>query len=752
MVRATLVLGLVAIALCSVASAAGLMANGDFETGLTGWQIKAEGGSSATLATDKPAAGKAALALQSNGKAPAWALSPEVAEAQLGQPLQITFSVRRAQLAATPASVLLLDLVGSLADVGDAGLWQAVLPADTNWHKVSLLVKLPPLAGGAAARLAFGAVGGAGAWQVDEVSVQPGTLPAFAAADQAGEKPLTARLANGWVPEGTLDATSKTIGEQQELIANVNGVELGVLPQLTCYRGHREGMMIYAVNRGDLDKTVWAELAGPDYVDSPAWEVPIKKNGTTTFRMAVQTLRQGEHWVKLTFTSAGRSVSVPVKIICRPSYPTLGGWWKDSVDPALLQAAVQTPLDLQVLCAAPEATTLGPMAQVVQAAGLEYVLAPTSDGLVGQQYLAAVSSLLDGLHPTFWLPYCGSDPAPTFLAAPGLAGALRKRQLGGGVFTPPLELARDPSKNRLLPVKSTLLTADRTSGLLSLTCRLPVLRPACVLSEQVDGKGETPGGAALAQFVQSDLSAVRALANERQVSLPLLVDHLRGAPGSDERLTALGLAKALVNCLYQGSTGVTLGVAPAADNAFAVLPTHSSPEALRPVAAVLRLVQQELSSATPLVPLLSSADISAGGDTPVTYKPFLRGGEGIVVLWNNTSVAKDITLEFRSQPVVSHRVALSYGGEFVTSRWEPIMRFSQESFKRGIPSVFLRLEPQQVQFHAFRLLDPHAAWLRGVSLTTPFVAAPRDAPIDHRDARTWWTDMLKGPKEGTLGQ
>ncbi|MEI6502690.1 MAG: hypothetical protein WCP21_16900, partial [Armatimonadota bacterium] len=151
------------------------------------------------------------------------------------------------------------------------------------------------------------------------------------------------------------------------------------------------------------------------------------------------------------------------------------------------------------------------------------------------------------------------------------------------------------------------------------------------------------------------------------------------------------------------------------------------------------------------VPLLNSADISAGGDTPITYKPFLRGGEGIVVLWNNTSVARDITLEFRSQPVVSHRVTISYGGEFVTSRWEPIMKFSAESFRRGIPSVFLRLEPQQVQFHAFRLLDPHVAWLRGVSFTAPFVAPAKLPPADRRDARTWWTDMLKGRQESNLG-
>jgi hypothetical protein len=205
------------------------------------------------------------------------------------------------------------------------------------------------------------------------------------------------------------------------------------------------------------------------------------------------------------------------------------------------------------------------------------------------------------------------------------------------------------------------------------------------------------------------------------------------------------LAKALTNCLYQGSTGVLFDARRDAMNAFGLLPTTDGQGKLRPAAQVLRLMQQELAGATPLVTLTNTADVSGATDTPITYRPFLRDGEGIVVLWNNTGVAKDVSLEFRAEPVVSRRLAFSYGGDFATSRWQPIMQFSEEAFKRGTPSVYTRLEPLQVQVQTFRLLDPSLAWLRQVAITQPYVA-PKEMPTMRSDERTWWTDMLKHPK------
>ena len=712
----------------TAAGAAELTPAGDFENGLTGWEVKAEAGAVAFVAKEKPAAGKGSLVLQSTLKNPAWALSPALTDAAPGQAALITFSARRA----SGQAALLLDLVGSLAEVGTAGLWEAQLPADANWHKVSLLVKLPPSTG--PLHLAFGALGGPGSWQVDEVTVQPATLPGFAPADQKGEAPQTQRLPAGWQPEGTLDATTKDIAGSNELLVNVNGIGIGVLPDFVCYRGFRDAMTIFAVNRGEMDKTLHVEVAGSDAIDSPGWDVPIKKTGTTTFHLSLQSLRAGQSWARLTFTSAGSSAALPVKITCKPSYPAFGAFWQDTVDPAALQTALQIPLDLQVLSAPADLAALQPMAKAVQAAGGEYLAAPAVGSLTAAQYAAAVGQCLDALQPSFWLPYCGDDPTTAFVAAPGIVEAMRKKTLPGGVLSAPLDLSRDPVSGQLTPAKASLLTADRLGGLLALTCRLPRLRPACVLQEQIDGKGDVPGGAALAQARQSDLGGVRGLLNERRLNLPLFADRLQVTAGSDERLDNLALVKALVNILYQGSTGVTCDAA----------------QAVR-YPQVLRLVQQELASATPLVALTSTADASVGVSTPITYRPFLRGGEGIVVVWNNTSAPKDVTLEFRSQPVVSRRLVFSYGGDLVTERWEPIMKFSEEAFKRGVPSVYLHLEPLQVQIHTFRLLDPHAAWLSKVALTTPFVPVV-NKPVDHKEERTWWTDMLKGGRSGNLGQ
>lgn len=730
--RKTLPVGLlVCCLLCVVwllataaAQAADLLPKADFENGLTGWEVKADSGAVAAIAKDKPAAGKGSLQLQSTAKSPAWALSSALADATAGQCATIAFSARRANGQAT----LLLDLVDSLANVSDMGIWEAQLPADANWHKISLLVKLPPVTGDKL-HLAFGALG-AGAWQIDELTVQTATPPVFAAADQSGEAPKTGRLPENWTPNGTLDATTKDVAGSTELFVNVNGIEVGVLPEMQCYRGFREGMTIFAVNRGDIDKTLHVDVAGPDCMDSPAWDVPVKKTGTTTCHVSIQCLRRGQWWTKLTFTSANQSAALPVKVTCKPSYPILGAFWQDAVDPATLKAVLQAPLDLQVLSAPPDLGALQPMADAIQASGSEYFAAPTVGGLTGAQYAAAVTQLLDALHPAFWLPYCGNDPAAGLVAAPALIGAVRKKQPASGVFTPPLELSRDPVSNQLTPAKASLLTNDRVAGLLSLTCRLPRLRPACVLLEQVDDKSDVPGGAALAQFRQSDLTGLRGVLNDRRITLPLFVDRLQSAPGGDERLEALALTKSLVNAFYQGSTGVTFEAA----------------QALRHP-QVMRLVQEELASATPLVALVNTAEVSTGPNTPVTYRPFLRGGEGVVVLWNNTSAPKNVTLEFRSQPVVSRRVTFSYGGEFVTERWEPIMKFSELAFKRNIPSVDVHLEPLQVQIHCFRLLDPHAAWLAKVGLTVPFVPVT-DRPMDHKDDRTWWTDMLKGGVKG----
>ncbi|MGE5531980.1 MAG: hypothetical protein ACM3VW_07700, partial [Bacteroidota bacterium] len=190
-------LGIVAILFAiSVSLAASSVTNGDFETALTGWEASAEAGATVSVSGDKPHGGKGSMLLQSGLKASAAAVSSPLTEAKTGDVLQVTFFARRPQ----GSAILLLDLVGSSSELSDMGIWEARLPADANWHKVALLVKIPSFTGGQA-RLAFKSLGGPGSWQIDDLSVQPAATPAFAAVDQTGVAPVTTRLPDGWAPE-----------------------------------------------------------------------------------------------------------------------------------------------------------------------------------------------------------------------------------------------------------------------------------------------------------------------------------------------------------------------------------------------------------------------------------------------------------------------------------------------------------------------------------------------------------------------
>lgn len=731
------IIALFCLSLAAVGVAAPV-ANGDFEDGLTGWDVQGK----ATQSKDKPAQGKGALSLQVEGAAPAWAVSAPLADAAAGQLVTLSFSIRRSQGLAT----LALNLVPAPLATYETAIWEAQAPADASWHRVSLLLKVPPL-GGAAPRLAFGALGQPGAWQVDEITTEPGALTPVGPLDLLGEELKTEVLPENWEPAGTLDATAREIANETELFINVNGIEIGVRPTFTCTRGYRDGMLFFAVNRGQLEKDLLIKIAAPPGVIAPTWTVPIKGSGTTRFHSVIQCLRQGEFWIKLTCESAGQKASLPIRVTTLRQYPVVGTVWRDEVDAAKLRVLQQLPVDLQVLAGIPDQAALEPMANQVKPLGLEYMIAPLAGSLNTTQYLAALTQLCGKLSPSYWLPYAVDEAPAAASAAPQLVPVLRKQQAAAGVFAAPLQLARDWTKDRLVPTKPAALSVERTAGLASITCRLPKLAPACVLSEKLDGKAEALSGAFTATVKQTDLSGMRGLLQERRIMLPMFVDELQAATSGDARLDALQLARTMTNTFYQGSTGLLLKPDRDADNAFSPLPATAADGKPEPVAAVLRLMSEALAGCEPLVALADTEEASTGTATPVTYRPFRRGGEGIVVLWNNTSAPRDVTLEFRSEPLASSRLLLTYADQFVVQRWDPIMRFSEEAFKRRQPAVFVRLDPLQVQVHSFRLLNPSPGWLRSVSQTTVFVPREEAPTPNGKDERPWWRDMLKGRQQ-----
>lgn len=723
-------------------AAAATLPNGDFESGLDGWQAVAAGGGKVAVSTDSPAAGRGCLQLTNTAGGHAWALGPAL-PGQPGDLVQLDFAARRGP----GEAVLLMSLAPDAAALAQVPLWEGALPQDTQWHKVSLLLKVPPMAGSAPARVAFGVVGAAGVWSIDQVDVLPGKLPAAAPVAVSGQPVQVETLPEGWQPEGLLDARVKDIAGQKELLLDLNGIELGLLPEFTCTRGVRDGMVLYAVNRADWDKDLVIKVLGPEGIESPEWTVPVrgKQNdpgkrawaGTTRFHVAIQSLRQGEFWVKLVAKSGNDEKSAPVKLTCRPSYPVTGAIWRDSVPPEALQAMQEVGADFHVLSTAPDATAAKAMVDAVAGHG-QYAVAPLLRQLTPVQYLPLASRLFGDLQAPFWMAPPDDAELASLSILPRLIMDLRKTQPGAMYVSSPLALSRDWQKGLLLPDKQSLLTAERTAGLASLAVRPPVQAPACILQQLTDGKPDGVNGALVAAGHCSDLGDLRRLLKERRVELPLLVGELQARPAADERLAALALARAMTYAVSEGATGLLLEPAGEGQNAWTV---GSDPQG--PVQQVARLLGRELASASPLLSLADSEGISSSPDAQVCYKSFMRGGEGIVVLWNNTGAPKDVSIEFRFQPVVAQRLIFSYQGDFALRHWDPIMQFSEEAFKRGRPSIFVRLDPLQVQVHTYRLQTPGAGWLRKLEFTQPYPKPEPEQPVGP-EPRDWWRDMLGG--------
>lgn len=729
---------LLLLTLTPLALAQSMLPDGDFESGLAGWESVPAEGASVALSADKPAQGKSCLQLQTTGKAPAWVLSPAFTEPDDAELVLLKFAVRRG----AGQSGLLLDIVGGAAELGEAVIWEARVPEDTNWHKVSLLLRVPPVHSGGAPRLAFAATGAAGSWFLDEVTVTRGSLPTPVIKPLPGEPVVTGRLPEGWQPEGYLDATAREVGTEQELSITVNGLLVTIRPTLSCYRGFREGAVVYAVNRGKVDKELRVEVDAPPDVESPAWTVPIQKDGTTRFHLAVQCLRQGSFDLRLSFASGPDRAAVPLQVLSRRCYPALGVRWEHPPAAEELQRLTGSPVDMHLLVGPSDPAAFASLAEPLLARGADVLAAPDAGDLPEERYGAVLAQLGGLLNPSFWVPYAmpGSDPLAAALAAPRFASVQRAKVRDAGVLSPPVQLRRTWPDGKLAPAQPELVAADKMAGLMAVTVRPPRLGAACVVAEQLDGKADMSGGAVAALSRQADLQSVRQLLTERQVNLPMLIDGLQARSSGDARLDALHLARALTMAFYQGSTGVLL--APQADpgNAFGVMPTEGDGDAATPVLQAMRAVATELMGATPIVALAASADVSLEASAAISFRPFLRGGEGIVVMWNNTAVSRDVALEFRSQPVAAYYTRLSYHGDFLQRSWAPIFRFGEEAFQRKRPLLTTRVDPLEVQLMAFRLLAPHAAWLRSVELAKPYVP-PKDTMPPVREE--WWLDMMK---------
>jgi len=201
-------------------------------------------------------------------------------------------------------------------------LWH-LEPKDDRAHRIELGLVAPTTE---AVHLAVGAIGGEGQWIVEQIELgdwtpperKPGPLAELPAATSPEPLPL------GWEPPDSLDGRWRTVGDEREMVTDVNGLRITFPAKVTVAQGVRHEMEVLVTNRGNVEKDLTISLQGPPGAYMPTFTVPFAAGGTTLFRPPVQVLRVGNQWGKVKLSSGSQTVEAPIEVVCEPHYPAIG--------------------------------------------------------------------------------------------------------------------------------------------------------------------------------------------------------------------------------------------------------------------------------------------------------------------------------------------------------------------------------------------------------------------------------------------
>ncbi len=681
--------------LLSPLSAQAALWEDNFTRGLGTWTV--EGDVEGARVT--PDAGKSGLGLRLAG--PAVVVSPAL-RGTAEDWLVLTAQLRR--LSGPGAFTLTMVSGESSPPMVPPPLWRSSLPPDGKWHRVDLTISPPP---GNSWRLVLG-VEAEGLWHVDDLILN--TTAAGRPPEDPWLKGLRPAIASdplpdGWSPEGTLDATTRAVGDATELVVRVGGLTLSLPEKLEATRGERRQVLVLADNRGQVDK----DLKVAVQVDSPgaamsAYTVPIRSGGITALPAPVQVLQAGECWARFTFTVGKESASAPLRLQVAEAYPALGADLsaEDSNGPVLLRAAVPF---LQFLLAS---------AQASPRPGQGLRLPLTENGSVA----ALQAELEEHRPPLAQLAVAGRTPEAAVESVVEAYRALCEQVLphlpGTALLSPSWPVHPSHEGLQPSPAMQAAFAAGMASSVQSIAVGLQELPAAGVMAERVDGRAQSAINPYWhLQDRRYDFVPLRTWLAQQGPPRPLLLDLSSLQAGVAPRLEMLRLARLLLDQTWQGSTGVLLDA-----QARLLLEADGRP---RPV--VYEAVQElwrELAGAVPMA-LPSSGDglCGTGPEAPVRCWAFLRGSEGILFLANHTSVPQDVAAELRGEATQMQVLRLRAEGPAVTRQIQDVFRFSEEARARRQPAVYLRLAPAEVVGLALQLTSADWTWLRSVEKMKP---------------------------------
>ena len=685
---------------------------------MTGWHLPASAAIGADLRLNGIAVGPTA-----------WASTPLIPEIQRGKPWALKFTVHGGTAG---------EQIAVGVDTGDEAsvpiLWRWVLPGGTKDHQVRLQV----ISGQSSPRLAFAYLGKDGAVTLSQISVEATEIKVPQQKDTTPfgkPAPKAETLPANWDPKGNLDGRVRQLAEDRETIVDIGGLEVGVPAEVTTPRGERASVAAFVVNRGNVDKELTTMTVGPPQVPVEIRTVKVPAKKTTQFHALVQCLTSGDVWAKMMFSCEGQSGAAPVKIHCTPCYPVLGAQWPDDV-PA------QTPsvTALAALAALPVQMNL--VALPTDPGAVAAWLKPFATGPAG---LAVQVPAMPGADDAAALAAAAAKACPgiqAYIAPPvgTKAVAASRKAAGGSGFMASMLFGLDSFGDEDVAPQALLAELDHpVDGLgACVTVRGRPQPQAVALAEEIDGKTLDAPNLGWAQVDAGvDLGALRGTLADKGAALPILLTDVGGVGTGDARLDALLLARRVASACYRGSTGVMVHAQARGEAGVGLIQENG--EASGPMCEAVRELSRELSGAVPVAAFASKPGFSGVRDAPVVYKSFLRDREGIVVLWNNTSVPQDVAVEVRSEPLAGTLLRLSYTGEFIQRKSDGMFNYSQDAVDRRQRAVYVTLNPLQVVCLSLSLSDPHAGWLSAI--TTRGKVVPKNDRVE--SAQSWWDEYVK---------
>jgi len=619
-------------------------------------------------------------------------------------PVTLSMQVRRRSGSSALAVSLLSDIPQSPSQV--TSLWH-LEPKDNRAHRIELGLVAPPTE---AVRLAIGAAGGKGQWQVEQIELdgwtpperKPGPLAEMPAATSPEPLPV------GWEPSDSLDGRWRTVGTSREMVTDVNGLRITFPAKVMLTQGVRHEMEVLVTNRGNVEKDLTIGLQGPPGTYMPTFTVPFAAAGTTLFHPPVQTLQVGNYWVKVKLSSGSQTVETPLEVVCEPRYPVVG----ICGDPELLASSLpgvrQLSQSLYLRMPEKPAPTSITNQQLSKVAGqiiLSLPLRSDASAMLAGDRVAQVNWMtsLVGLYlPASMQQSSGSEIAAAVASA---TEQIRSELSQAAIISPPLPVVTSDEGLMPSPQFAEALDAGIGTAVGSVGLHICDLPHSAVLTEEIDGDLRQQPGSFWVDFDgRYDFAGLRQTLTQRQMRLPLFLDSLPLHGTGDGRLDALMVGRLLISGFAQGCTAATF---PA--DLLASLQEEEMDSS--PLFAMIQELTRELAGTVPLRGLAGKEGFSGRMGEPIVYRSFMRKNEGILFMWNNTSRPIDVAVVLQALPLQMHLLRLSYSEQFVQRRFQGMFSLSDEAQTNRQQAVYVRVRPLEIVGLSFNFRNLHASWL-----------------------------------------